>query len=307
MAQNPYAQTGPYDDSGSDFGVPMEPGRTSVLAVLSLVCSLICCIPGLGLAGLALGVLAVLLIGGSKGRVGGRGLAVAGIVIGLLVTAAWLAIAFGAASFARQFSSVPDVLESVEQRDLAAVHAELSPTAQTFVGPDELERFAQEVQAEHGSYVGSYDSVLDIFGAYGELSGPLQNAFNAVNVSFTNAGRTLVPVPAEFDTGSALMVIVWPSSMTNPQTNSSGLPVFENIGIVKNDDTWIWLYPPPALGNTPTPVQVPATPDAPDTPDASDNTASPDADAEEAAENAPDASEPAEDADTGTEQPGAGS
>ena len=30
MAQNPYAQTGPYDSSGADFGVPIEPARTSV-------------------------------------------------------------------------------------------------------------------------------------------------------------------------------------------------------------------------------------------------------------------------------------
>ena len=84
--QNPYANdgmSGGYDEYAG-------PERTSALAVLSLILSLACCIPGLGLLGAGLGVGALIGISGSRGRVGGKGLAVAGIIVGILVSVAWV-------------------------------------------------------------------------------------------------------------------------------------------------------------------------------------------------------------------------
>lgn len=72
----------------SSFGEPALSGRkTSGLAVASLVCSLICCIPPLPLIGLLLGVGGVISIGNNPARKG-KGLAIAGIILGLVFTVA---------------------------------------------------------------------------------------------------------------------------------------------------------------------------------------------------------------------------
>jgi hypothetical protein len=57
MSDNPYAQS-PGQTSGlsaSDLDL-VEPDRTSLMAIFSLVCSLLCCIPGVGLLGALFGV-----------------------------------------------------------------------------------------------------------------------------------------------------------------------------------------------------------------------------------------------------------
>jgi D-xylose transport system permease protein len=57
-----------------------------VLAILSLVCSLICLIPGLGLLGAILGIAALFSISRSQGAVRGNGMAVTGIIaVGMLM------------------------------------------------------------------------------------------------------------------------------------------------------------------------------------------------------------------------------
>ena len=89
MTQHPYAES----TAGAD--VFPEAERTSVMAILSLVCSLICCIPGLGILGSLLGVFALIGIGGSRGRVGGKGLAISGIIIGILMTVIWIGAFIG--------------------------------------------------------------------------------------------------------------------------------------------------------------------------------------------------------------------
>ena len=76
--------------------LPPPVAKTSGLAVASLVCSLILCIPLLGLVGAILGIASL----GATKRPGvrGRGLAVAGILVGLLATVVWVA-GFFLASF----------------------------------------------------------------------------------------------------------------------------------------------------------------------------------------------------------------
>jgi len=79
---NPYAS--PEDQ------MPVSEKSTHGLSIASLICSLICCIPALGLIGAALGVFALIAIGGNAGKYKGRGLAIAGIIIGLLITVLWI-------------------------------------------------------------------------------------------------------------------------------------------------------------------------------------------------------------------------
>jgi hypothetical protein len=63
----------------------MEPQRTSGLAIASLVCSLICCIPLTTIPGILLGIGAMISIGGDPAKKG-KGLAITGIVLGIVFT-----------------------------------------------------------------------------------------------------------------------------------------------------------------------------------------------------------------------------
>ena len=67
--------------------------RTSVMAILSLVFGLLC-VPGFGILGAIFGIAALFGISGSRGRVTGKGLAIAGLVVSLLVSALWLGAAY---------------------------------------------------------------------------------------------------------------------------------------------------------------------------------------------------------------------
>ncbi len=65
---------------------PVEVRKTSGLAIASLVCSLICCIPLTTIAGVLLGIGAMVSIGRDPLKKG-KGLAMAGIVLGAVFTA----------------------------------------------------------------------------------------------------------------------------------------------------------------------------------------------------------------------------
>ena len=68
-----------------DAGESVEP-RTSRLAIASLACSLICCVPVTTIPGILLGVGAMLSISNNQ-ALRGKGLAVAGILLGVIFTA----------------------------------------------------------------------------------------------------------------------------------------------------------------------------------------------------------------------------
>jgi hypothetical protein len=76
--------------------------KTSGLAIASLVCGIAgLCTAGLGsVVGLSLGLMALKKIGDSGGRVGGRGLAIAGLAVSVVTVLLWIAaIAVGALFF----------------------------------------------------------------------------------------------------------------------------------------------------------------------------------------------------------------
>ena len=101
MSDNPYAG---YPSERENGGYGMEPPeRMSAMAVLSLVCGIICCIPGLGIAAMIFGAAAMVAIGKSGGRLGGKMIAVIGMALGLLATIVWLTFAIGGASLYRNY------------------------------------------------------------------------------------------------------------------------------------------------------------------------------------------------------------
>ena len=68
-----------------DVQLYQEPERTSILAILSLVFGTLgCCLGITSILGVPMAVASIFGISRSKGRVGGMGLAIGGLIIGLL-------------------------------------------------------------------------------------------------------------------------------------------------------------------------------------------------------------------------------
>lgn len=215
--------------------------RTSALAVASLVLSIICCIPGLGAIGALIGVGGVVSISRSNGRLKGMGLAVAGVVIGLLATLAWVigglifVTAFGqVAKFAAPFAAI-------EAGDRTTLNSWLSPSAQSALTDDQVDAFRQAYQTDFGSYVGVPHSLIDLGSMYASLGQHIPVAQqDAKKNGYTNP----IPLPAEFASGSTILIYAADATATGP----TNFPAAENIGFVAADGSLVWLIPPTSGG-----------------------------------------------------------
>lgn len=221
MSQNPYA------DPGAD--VFPEAERTSVMAILSLVCSIICCIPGLGLLGTVLGVFALIGIGGSRGRVGGKGLAIAGIILGMLVTVIWIGLVIGGSrAFGAYQGLVGPIMTNIEARDYDAARASFDPTLST-VDDAALDAFRAAYQAELGSYQRTPDGWIEYIQLFTNPDvGPNMQKFQGRN--------DIIPNPMIFDQGPALVIFqIDPANQSGPQ------PQFNDVGVILSSGTEIRL------------------------------------------------------------------
>ncbi len=205
----------------SDFGNPtgpvQEPERTSILALLSMISSLVCCIPGLSILGTFMGIGALISIGGSNGRVGGRGMAWTGVIVGILVTMLWIGFALGGAGV---WSSIKVVIEQVSEKFVAMERADydtarelLTAQAASATADADFEAFVQAYQRDYGS-LGSL--VLDL--------GPVTSSFGDNGPVFQRySGSAMMPLVYETSGGTVTFVIVasqadlqQPSNPDNP-------------------------------------------------------------------------------------------
>lgn len=263
--------SGGFGDFSQDQ-MPVEQ-RTSVLAILSLILSLLgLCVPGFGLLGLIFGVVAMVLISGSSGRLSGRGLAAAGIVFGLFVSVIWTAVIYGAKKvadvFGQQIVAPADVtMKAMESGDWATARAGLvSSTADKLTDAD-FEAFRKAYQDKMGNYQAAPTGFFDFLGQISEM-GPAMSKFQNTN----NNG--LIPIPMTFAKGKAVIAL-----QINPQggraTGNNAVPI-TNIQLLMRDGTTVTLYDPDNR-------QVPGV-----------DSAAPPSDSSPSA--APDKSEPAKDA-----------
>ncbi len=223
MTQNPYAEPG--------ADVFPEAERTSLMAIGSLVCSLICCIPGLGLLGSLMGVIALIGISGSRGRVGGKGLAISGIILGLLVSVIWVGLMIGIGSMGKGMDQmVSPVFRHVEADEFDEARLLLAPPGANATDA-ELIAFRSAYHDAVGSYVGVPTSIGGLIGAYMDPNvGPLiQN--------YSGSGG-VIPAPGEFGSGLALVVLEF--DQQNPGSGPSG-PLYIDIVIVESDGSEIRL------------------------------------------------------------------
>ena len=250
MTQNPYAQP-----AGFDTHAPL-PSRTSIAAILTLVCALVCFVPGLGLLAIILGIAALFMIASSQGRVTGKGLAVSGIFIGLLVTLVWggviLAFQSMGSMFGKQFMApMASLFQAVEKQDYATARTLLNTPSGTPAPTDEeFDAFVAAYQAEVGSFKSMPTGFLDFFMSFQKVQG------------FYQASPGQMPIPSEFSNGPAVVLLQFPQGI-QPGTapNPGAIPIM-NVGVHAPSGTVTWLLPQagaPARPST-SPSPAPTTP-----------------------------------------------
>lgn len=236
MDQNPYQQA--YDSLGEPVA-----SRVSVLAILSLVCSLVCFVPGLSVLAIILGIAALLVIGSSQGRLTGRGLGIAGLVLGLVVTALQAAVVIGMFQIGSYFSQgftgpVADTMTAVEQGDVSAVARNFTPQRAPLVTQERIDAFRAAYTAEVGAFDHVPSGLLELLRAYSMLGQQMQGY-----TASATPGADEIPVPGFFAGGGAIVVVV----ADIPQQAQGG-PIlrFEDLCVVTPDGTRIWLIGPDA-------------------------------------------------------------
>jgi len=238
MNQNPYEAGADFSEHGYD-----EPPRTSVMAILSLVCSLVCFIPGLSAIGSLLGIFALLGISKSEGRVKGTGLAVAGIVVGMLVSVIWFVGAIGLQKAMMQYTSLGQTISDIEAGDLTALRGELSSSTQAVLTDEMVAEFKAAYTADGGAFVEWPKGIVQIFGEFMNLGKAGQQPDNST-VPYANP----VPIPGKFTNGSHL---VWVILDQSELAASSTRPATINVGYLASDNSIIWLVDPDVLSAGP--------------------------------------------------------
>ncbi|MBL8764692.1 MAG: hypothetical protein JNM07_10535 [Phycisphaerae bacterium] len=267
MNQNPYEFRGNLGASGSTMDpdwLPQTPERTSLLAIFSLVLALICFLPGPGVLAAILGSASLFAITSAKGRLGGKGLAATGIVVGLLATVLWVGLAIGAVQFWRmtqkQFlAPANEIILAIESSNPDVVAKNFSPDMQPQVA-SYIGAFRDSYKDELGKFQGIPQEFWDVIQSTGRaFSAPQQNGRHASQEQMQNT----VPFPGKFEKGTALVLIELDVTR-GPSNTGRGFPYFRNIGIMTPTGKFTWLFP--RVGHTPPPPNPTPTPAAPDAP-----------------------------------------
>ena len=187
-----------------DVHLYQEPERTSVMAILSLVLGILgCCTFVTAPIGVLLGVFGLVGISRSKGRVGGTGLAIGGIIVSVLSLAIWLGMIFGFGGmvkmFVKQFGgNIEQVLADVQSADYDSARSLLgSPAAE--VSDADLAAFHAAYTQDLGAFVGLPNGLGELFSGYGAVIDQFEPY---------NGRQGYIPLPIQFDSDWVLAIYV---------------------------------------------------------------------------------------------------
>ncbi len=194
---------------------PIPQQRLSKLAILSLLLSLLVCVPGLGVFGMALGSMAVFVVGQSGGRLAGRTAAIAAIVIGALGSAVWVSVGVGLRKTFEQHHAVVAVptlefLQDLDKGNLESARKQLSPGAS--ITDEQLASFASRTRATLGEAIAT-PTPAESLGAFLHIRRALADA---------KADETCSGGPIRFAGGVAIVILRPAASGVPAPANSWG-------------------------------------------------------------------------------------
>jgi len=205
----------PFQDQ-SDATLYQESERTSIMAILSMIFGIGgCCLGITSIPAILLGIFSLVGISRSKGRVGGSGFGIAGILIGLLTLALWGGLfgasVFGLNSMVDTFGAkTEEVFLDLQANNFDSARALLSsPAADS--SDEELIAFREGYRSGLGNLVSKPDGIGDLISGYLAISELIQSY---------SGDRGYIPIPMRFDSGWGLVFYV-----TDPNSPASGLPL----------------------------------------------------------------------------------
>lgn len=206
MSENPYAGY-PSERRRDDFGLE-EPQRMSVLAVLSLICAVVCCVPGLGILAFVFGALALAGISKSQGRVTGKPLAGIGMALGLIATVIWMAIAIGVAQGWRTYTTqmvggTSQMMQTLSDGDIAGARLHLLEPATAELTDEDIAAFAAIVRREFGGFVGAPTGISEMMEGFASAYGQ-----GGVRGGGGGGQEPAIPIAVNFDNRSTVVHIV---------------------------------------------------------------------------------------------------
>jgi hypothetical protein len=218
--------------------------RVSVMAIVALVVAIlgffVCIVPGLAGLGALLGVAALVIISQSDGRVGGRGMAIAAIVIGLIMTIGQIGVAIGVrqawgTAQTKLFAPMAAIVSDAEAKDLVKVQAAMTKPGAKRLTQAHVDAFADALKDEMGAFKGSPSGMIQLVMAYRDL-GPIMQKFQG------GGSNDVIPIPVEFEKGIALLAVQVDGSAGNAPGTAVQVPIV-NVKIVTPSGKAFLLYP----------------------------------------------------------------
>jgi hypothetical protein len=187
-----------------------------------------------------LGVSAIISMSRSGGRLTGRGLAVAGIVLGLLGQMLWCGGAIGLTKFFADLAPLGQLMAAIDRGEYATARPDLSAEAAA-AGDEQFEAFRTAYRQEAGAlkrFPKGLGGVLAAHLRVGPAWGPGMKQAERIY-----GRRSAIPMAADFDQGTRLVLFVPDKSAG---AGSAGVRRIRNVGVVAPDGSITWLVDPAA-------------------------------------------------------------
>src|ERR1043165_4563172 len=233
----------PTHDLPDDFDGPQ---RISALAVSSLVFGLLCCVPVVGLFAAILGGASLIRIRDSEGRLGGKTLAIIGIVLGVIGTLGWLMIGIGMRQVYNSYQPgiaqpAASAMRAADAGDWTTFRTLLDPAASARLSDDDIKAFADLYHARLGDY-----------------QRPNLKAIASVLFAPQPAGipahASIMPVPSDFQKTAGLVILISDSPSVMQDVISKGASAQGTVGniLVIGGGKDFWLIDPMKYQSPPT-------------------------------------------------------